>query len=128
MPLSVLVSLVVVGISGIALLLHLAGRSKRCVLTREDAEAAWERHFPGDIVEQVTVSRDSHAALVLTHLGPGLLWAFGADTVARRLEDFDLIDTGDGLRVEFHDFTASSVTLVLDDFERPHWRNLMRAP
>ncbi len=128
MPLSVLVSLVVVGIAGIALLLHLAGRSKRCVLTREDAEAAWERHFPGDIVEQITVSRDGHAALVLTHLGPGLLWAFGADTVARRLEDFDLIETGDGLRVEFHDFTASSVTLVLDDFERPHWRNLMRDP
>ena len=128
MPLSVLVSLVVVGIAGIALLLHLAGRSRRCVLTREDAETAWERHFPGDIVEQVTVSRDGHAALVLTHLGPGLLWAFGADTVARRLEDFDLIETGDGLRVEFHDFTASSVTLVLDDFERPHWRNLMRDP
>ncbi|MDF1715339.1 MAG: hypothetical protein P1U75_01510 [Antarcticimicrobium sp.] len=128
MPLTVLVSLVAFGIAGIALLLHLAGRSKRCVLTREGAEAAWQRHFPGDIVEQITVARDAHAALVLTHLGPGLLWAFGADTVARRLEDFDLIDTGDRLRVVFHDFAAPSVTLVLDDFERPHWRNLMQAP
>ena len=127
MPLEILLTLVIGGIAGIALLLHLAGRSRRCVLSREGAEAAWRRHFPGDRIAEVTVAHDGHAALVLTDRGPGLLWAFGADTVARRLRDYDLIDRGDRLRVVFHDFTAPAVSLALDASERRHWLNLMQA-
>ncbi|TDK42311.1 hypothetical protein [Antarcticimicrobium luteum] len=128
MPLTVLIPMVVLGIAGIALLLHLAGRSQRCVLTPVSAEMAWLRQFPGDRVAEATVARDGHAALILTDHGPGLLWAFGADTVARRLLDYDLIDRGDRLRVVFHDFTAPTVTLTLDPFERRHWLNRMQTP
>lgn len=128
MPLTVLVALVIGGVGGIALLLHLSGRSRRCVLTSETAEAAWLRQFPGDRVAEATVSKDGHAALILTERGLGLLWAFGADTVARRLENFDLIDKGDRLRVVFRDFTAPAVTLALDAFERRHWLNRMQDP
>lgn len=128
MPLEFLLVLVTGGIAGIALLLHLSGRSRRCVLDPDRAAADWIRHFPQDRVHETTVSHDGHAALVLTGDGPGLLWSFGTDTVARRLKDFDLIDNGDRLRVVFHDFTAPAVTLTLDDFERPHWLNRMQNP
>ncbi len=128
MPLEFLLALVIGGIAGIAVLLHLAGRSRRCVLSPETAEAAWLRHFPGDRVHETRIASDGHAALIVTDRGTGLLWALGADTVARRLEDFDLIDKGDHLRVVFHDFTAPAVTLALDPFERRHWLNRMQAP
>jgi len=128
MPLEILLALVIGGIAGIALLLHLAGRSQRCILTPETAGAAWLRHYPDDTPREIEVARDGHAALVLTDRGQGLIWAFGADTAARRLEDYDLIDRGDRLRVVFHDFTAPAVTLRLDDFERQHWLNRMQSP
>lgn len=128
MPLTILLALVVGGIAGIALLLHLSGRSRKRVLTPETAADDWLRHFPQDQVYEATISHDGHAALVLTGAGPGLLWAFGANTVARRLKDFDLIDKGARLRVVFHDFTAPAVSLRLDDFERQHWLNRMQTP
>ena len=65
----------------------------------EDARAAWHRHAPDDLIQEVTVASNGHAALVTTQQGMGLVWAFGADSVARPLHDFDLLDTKDGLRI-----------------------------
>lgn len=92
MPLPVLLTLVIGGISAIAILLHLSGRSALRVIDPEDAHADWHRHFPDDRIRSVLVARDGHAALVETDQGPGLLWAFGADTAARHLRDFDLVE------------------------------------
>lgn len=125
MPLPVLLALVVGGISGIALLLHLTGRSRLAVLDPETAAAAWTRENPGDEVIEATVSADGHAALILTPQGKGLVWAVGADTTARPLRDFDLMETPQGLTVLFHDFTAPRAKIRLADFERRHWLNLM---
>lgn len=125
MPLEILVILVAVGISGIALVLHLSGRSRRKVLSHEDAISAWHRHFPDDAITDAVVSGDGHAALVLTEQGPGLLWAFGADTVGRRLLDYDLIDEPKGLRVIFHDYAAPSALLHLDENERKLWQEMI---
>ena len=125
MPLDILLILVIGGISAIALLLHLLGKSRRVVMDAEDARGHWHRHFPDDTVVDVTVAHGGHAALVRTGQGPGLVWAFGADTVARHLRDFDLVDAPHGFDVMFHDFTAPKVALHLDDFERPRWRNMM---
>lgn len=125
MPLSVLLILVIGGITGIVLILHMTGKSGQTVLTPEDARTAWHRHFPDDSIDDVLTARDAHAALVMTNQGPGLLWSFGMDTVARHLWDFDLIDSPDGLRVEFHDFSAPHVRLRLDDDERNHWKHLL---
>ncbi|MEX0366591.1 MAG: hypothetical protein AB3N22_11010 [Ruegeria sp.] len=125
MSLEILLILVVGGIAGIALLLHLTGQSARRLLTPEAARADWLRHFPDDAVIDVTVARDGHAALLRTETGPGLLWAFGADTVGRHLLDFDLIDHPEGFRIIFHDFTAPQVTLHLTEEERPHWKRLI---
>ncbi len=89
------------------------------------ARAQWLREFPDDIVIDVTLSHDGHAALIRTEEGPGLLWAFGADTVGRRLLDYDWLETPDGVQVYFHDFSAPRVTLHLSEDERRHWRELM---
>ncbi len=126
MSLPVLLTLVIGGIAAIALLLHLSGRSKRRVMTPEDAHAEWHRHFPDDEIVEATVTPDGHAALILTRDGParagkGLVWAMGADTTARRLLDFDVTETATGLSVRFHDFTAPRVTLHLPVGERARW-------
>lgn len=127
MPLSVLLVLVIGGIAGIALLLHVSGRSQRLVMSAEDARTAWHRHLPDDEIAEVIPSGSGHAALILTSQGPGLVWAFGADTVARRLIDYDLFETRNGLRVMFRDFTAPRVDIRLSASERDHWRDVMRA-
>jgi hypothetical protein len=128
MPLNVLLILVVGGISLIALLLHLLGKSSQIALSQEDARTAWHRHFPDDLILDLIVAHDGHAALVQTEQGPGLLWSFGADTVARHLRDFDLLDEPHHTKVIFHDFTAPSATLHLTDTERPIWQEMMSTP
>ena len=125
MPLYILLTLVIGGIAGIALLLHLMGKSAPLVMSSEDARAAWHRHFPDDEIKDALITGDGHAALIRTSQGPGLVWSFGADTVARHLRDFDVIEAPDHLRVIFHDFTAPKVTLHLDENERQHWQSLM---
>ncbi|AVO37699.1 hypothetical protein [Pukyongiella litopenaei] len=121
MPLTLLLVLVIGGISAITLLLHLTGRSERVLLTAATARAGWLRQFPGDRVGEVTVARDGHAALVATPDGPGLVWAFGSDTVARRLDGCSAENTRRGLRLRLHDHTAPTVTLDLTGAERHDW-------
>lgn len=128
MPLNVLLILVVGGISLIALLLHLLGKSRQITLSLEDARTALHRHFPDDQIVDLMVASDGHAALVQTDQGPGLLWSFGADTVARHLRDYDLLNEPHHIRVIFHDFSAPSATLHLTDAERPTWQKLMSSP
>ncbi|MDA7966125.1 hypothetical protein [Ruegeria sp.] len=125
MPLEILLVLVVGGIGGIALLLHLSGRSQQVALTPDSAREQWERHFPDDDIIDVTISHDGHAALVRTGTGNGLLWSFGADTVARHLLDYDLLDHPEGFEILFHEFSAPRALIHLDEFERRHWRDLM---
>ena len=63
MPLELLLVLVIGGIAGIAVLLHVLGFSRS--LTFEDeaaARAAWLRAFPDDTVTGVTLSESQSAA------------------------------------------------------------------
>ncbi|MEX0305799.1 MAG: hypothetical protein AB3N12_00300 [Ruegeria sp.] len=125
MPLEILLILVVGGIAGVTLLLHLTGKSRLHVLTSETAQEQWQRHFPDDIVIDVTVAHDSHTALVRTETGAGLLWSFGADTVARHLREFDWLEHPEGFEFRFHDFSTPRVIIHLDETERQHWQQLM---
>lgn len=122
MPLGVLIIMVVVGIAGIAAMLHLTGRSATSVLGNDAVRAGWVRHYPDDNVTRFILSRDRQTALVFTNRGPGLIWAFGADTVARHLRDCDLTDTDDGIRIDFHDYSVPPVTIRLTSDERAQWR------
>ena len=123
MPLAVLLPVVILGIAGIGLLLHLTGQSRSLTLTdTATARQHWDRHWPGASIAALDLA--GGAALVLDQDGPGLLRPFGADTVAPRLAD--LTETPEGLRAEFHDFAAPPVTLRLDPDARTRWLTLWR--
>lgn len=127
MPLHVLLALVVGGIGAITVLLHLLGLSAPRIFDGPgDVASRWLREFPDDKVVDVTLNHKGTAAFVQTRTTPGLVWSFGADTVARPLRDFNAIATPKGLRIEFHDFAAPHVQIALDDFETNHWENLLR--
>ena len=123
MPLHILLPLVVLGIAGIALVLHLLGYSRRATIRdRAHAERLWRHHWPEDEVSDALVATDGHAALVQTARGPGILWAFGADTSARLLAGARLMPGNDALRLRLRDFTAPSVTLRLPPDEARTWQ------
>lgn len=126
MPLHILIIMVVVGIGGIALLLHLTGRSRTATLTETDAQQGWLRHYPNDTVQHVTLAHDGKSALVLSDAGPGVIWVFGLDTVARHLRDCDVSETETGLRVDFHDYSAPPARFALSQDERALWQSEMR--
>ncbi|MFY9211067.1 MAG: hypothetical protein WAO69_08065 [Aestuariivita sp.] len=125
MPLEILLIVVIGGVAGIVFLTWIAGLAKPRQLDEDDARTQWARHFPDDMVRSVWITHDSRAALVMTQDGPGLLWVTGADTTARHLLDFDLIDEAHGLTITFHDYTAPSVHLHLDSDERLVWQKLI---
>ncbi len=83
MPLIVLLVLVVGGIAGIAVLLHLIGLSKAKVFDQSSARAAWLREWPQACVQDIDLSQDHRVALIHSTHGPGLVWAMGADIAAR---------------------------------------------
>lgn len=126
-PLEILLAMVVLGIAGIAVLTIWLGLSQQRALSEDTAQADWLRHFPDDVVQSVWISSDAHAALCLTDAGPGLLWAVGADTTARRLGAARVTDTRGGLDIVFDDFTAPRVHLRLYDDARLVWKRLMEA-
>jgi len=127
MPLSVLLPLVVCGIIGIAVMLHLLGLSRPARFegpTR--ASAAWLREFPDATPTRVILSHDCHAALIETKGGPGVVWAMGADTTARPLRGARITRTGTGLRIDLPDFTAPHIRLRLDPDEAAQWPTHMK--
>ncbi len=127
MPLHILLILVIGGIGGIAILLHYLGLSSPRIFDGpEDATRQWLREFPDDEVVEVILNHRGTTGFVQTHQGPGLVWSFGADTVARRLHDFNVTPKKRGLRIDFHDFGAPHMLIPLDDFETSHWENLLR--
>lgn len=129
MPLSVLLPMVVIGIAGIALLLHRLGLSRPARLDCEAAAwAAWAREFPDDPARRATLASDRRGALIETETGRhGVVFVMGADTTARRLEGARLRQTAHGLRIDLPDFTAPHVTLALAPNEAARWPALTGA-
>lgn len=129
MSLPVLLVLVVGGIAAIAVLLQLVGMSALRVFDgKADAAERWLREFPSDDVVGVTMTYAGTTALIETRQGPGLVWAHGADTAARRLDHYDVSETKTGLRIDFHDFAAPHVHIRLEAEERAHWLNMLSHP
>ncbi|QYK42953.1 MAG: hypothetical protein KF887_07610 [Paracoccaceae bacterium] len=126
MPLELLLVLVVGGIAGIAVLLHLTGASRRFDLS--DAEAVrtgWARHFPQDTVTAVHLAPGGMAAMVETRGGPGLIRSFGADTVAHRIRGADAVARG--LRLRFDDFGAPPVVVAMPAAMAADWLGRLAA-
>ena len=127
MPLYLLGPIVVFGILGIALLLHVLGNSRR--LQMQDAEQVrrlWRAQYPETTVEQVKIASDGHQALVVTDHGHGLVWAMGADAACRLVpRGCEIRNTDKGLRVLLRDYTAPVVKITLADGTRDQWKHIL---
>ncbi len=128
MPLWILVILVVGGIGGITLALHLLGLSRVAPLTEGTVRTAWQRHYPDDPIIDVLLARNGRAAAIQTHQGRALLWQLGADTVARYLGAHSLHKSPKGLTLRFSDYTAPRVRLVLEANEQAKWQEWLVNP
>ena len=122
MPLEILLVLVVGGVAAIGLTLHVLGFSRARPFDADTAERQWRRHFPEAGPVTVLLAQSGRAALVEDAQGRGVLWQFGADTVARRLPCRKVEDHTEGLRFFFADFTAPVVLLKLTPEERRTWK------
>lgn len=126
MPLQILLPMVVIGIAGVVILLHLLGRSERARFDDDDdARRAWLREFPDTPPTRVILSHDRHAALIETAQGAGVVWPMGMDTTARLLQGADIRRTQDGLRIDLPDFAAPRIRLRLNEDEADLWPTLM---
>ncbi|MEM8653650.1 MAG: hypothetical protein AAGF36_02815 [Pseudomonadota bacterium] len=129
MPLHILLILVVGGIAGIALALHLLGLSKAPALTEATARAAWLRAFPGDRITAIFITADGRTARVETDRAHGILWQMGADTCARLLTGSErLCHKGTKTVLYLHDYAAPKLRLSLTPNERQDWQNWIAKP
>lgn len=122
MPLEILLILVVGGIAGIALALHLMGMSRSAPLDEATARAGWLRQFPDNEIAHLRLARNGRAALVRTKSGQGVVWRFGADTVAHRIENVRVREVASGLFLRFADFGTPKLMLDLAPDERLIWK------
>jgi hypothetical protein len=127
MPTYLVVILVSLAVAVLAVMLNMASRPRRALLDEESARQAWLDAAAGETIREVVLSRDRHAALILSDEGPALVWTSGRQVIVRRLLDFDVLDEGGTLRIVFRDFDTPEALLKLDDFERPRWLNLLDA-
>lgn len=126
MPLHILLILVVGGIAGIALALHLLGMSQAPPLTPDSARTGWLRHSPNDVIQEVTVTRNGRAARIATDTGRGIVWQMGADTCARLLDGQQQIHLHKGtVTVRLNDYAAPRIRLHLNPDEQDDWANWM---
>jgi hypothetical protein len=124
MPLELLLALVIGGITAIAVVLHLTGRSSQKVMTAAQARKAWLRQFPENPAKHLSLAENGLAALVTSDdaTAPlGLVWSFGADTVARSLHDTKATRAKHGLHLRFGDFATPQVLLRLSAAETDSW-------
>jgi hypothetical protein len=128
MPLSVLLPLVVFGITLIVVLVRVMAPTPALVLDDEGAvRAIWDRRHPDLPARAVRLDEAGHHALVLTEAGPGIVWTLGADPVTRVLPKGTRVrETGTGLLIDLGDFTAPrlSVALTMADARRDWAREL----
>ena len=127
MPLHILLPLVVFGIAGITLLLHLLGKSEKLRFeTEADAIHHWLRQFPYTDVRRVILAQSGHAALIFTAKSKGMVWAFGADSVARYVKTASFTETPKGLMVRFPKFEVPSALIDLTPDEQTLWLNTLK--
>jgi hypothetical protein len=121
LPLSVLVPLVVVGISGVVLLTWWLGWARPAVLSSaEETAREFLRDYEDQTVLSVALASDGLGALMQLEDGDvGLIFSFGDKFVTRRLTaqmvqsvNLQTTDRGHIVTLSLDDFSAPSVRLV----------------
>ena len=131
MPLHILLNLVIGGIAGIALALHLLGLSKAVRLNGPELRAHWQRHYPDDTFDNdatidMLTNSAANRAIVKSDQGYGLIWTMGADTCARRLDAARWRETAKGVACRFDDPAAPRIDIPLSQDERSLWLAYLR--
>ncbi len=123
MPLHLLLPIVVLGILGVALLLHLLGKSERIEIVDVDqVRDLWHHQYPNAMVLAVEIADGGHQAMVQTSDGPGVVWAMGADVACRLVGDAGVSEHSKGLKIRLGDYSAPIVRIKLSDPKtRQHW-------
>ena len=119
MPLPLLGALVVLGIGGLVLLIHLLGWSKRPhYADAAEATAALLADYPNVEIRDVALADDGRAALFDLAEGVGFAAPFGEGRLTRLITDDDVkkVDEApDGLTIWLSDYTAPRLTIALTD-------------
>ncbi|MBU2983581.1 hypothetical protein KO498_17370 [Lentibacter algarum] len=128
MPLEILGPMVVLGIGGIALLMHFVGLSKPFQLTGEHSRTAWVREVPDDVPTQILIANNQENALLKLASGKlGLVHVMGADTTARYLTGATWHSSNSALTIHLPDFGAPKFTIPLSPQEQANWTALKDA-
>lgn len=118
MPLPFLIPLVVGGFAGIAGTLHLSGlAAKRRFAAESEARDAWRRAVPEAEIRQVALSRDGRAALIVTKMGPGVVWAMDAGGAARLCPGARIESTRRGPVLHLSEGSTPGIPLALPKTE-----------
>jgi hypothetical protein len=126
-PLEILLPMVVIGITGVVLLIRWLHPTPDYRLADQDQVAKIWNHRNVEVAARAVHLNTEHShALVETDQGVGVVWVFGADPVTRLLDQpFDLEPSGNGLRIQTNDFTAPHIDLALDGAEIDRWHNIL---
>lgn len=129
MPLTLLLPLVVGGIIGIVLLVHVTRDRRPARLPdRDTLERLWRETAP-DQRASIILAKDGCSALVSDDgEALGLFWLVGGDPVVRTLSPGSLravIPTDTGLTLHLASFDAPTVRLALSTRERDRWAPLL---
>lgn len=133
MPLEILGVLVVLGIGGVVLLVHLTRLSKPALLTDEAAaRAAFLADYPDARIRAAHLADDNRAALIEAEDAPGLVAVIGAGRLTRRLapgEVSALKAHETGLRLRLADWSAPEIDFACaDGARRDTLKRLIEAP
>lgn len=113
MPLPILGALVVFGIGGVVLLVHLLKMSAPAAFAGpEEARAAFLRDHPDIAIDDTLIADDGRVALFATAEGPGVAARFGSGAFTRLCRPGEvkrLSDRGAALRLELSDFAAPRI-------------------
>lgn len=119
MPLPVLGALVVLGIGGLVLLIHLLGWSRRPQYADEaEARAALLTDYPHASIRNGVLADDGRAALFDLADGVGFAAPFGDGRLTRVIvaDDVSRVEqSADGLIIRLNDYTAPRLTVAMTD-------------
>ena len=127
MPLPLLGALVVFGIGGLVLLIHLFGWTRQPAFAdKDEAAQALLTDYPHAVIQNAGLADERRSALFVLPNAIGYAAPFGDGRLTRVIEVSDLksVDAaGDGLTLRLTDYTAPRLSVAMrDPTARETWR------